>query len=304
MTAAALIAQATSRIEIGTAVVPLQSRHPVALLQQSLSTQLVAEGRFTLGLGPSHHWIIEDMLGLPYERPAALTADYLDVLDAAMAGPGPVDVENERFTIHNPMHVTDEPRMQVLLAALGPVMLQARRVAHRRHDPVARRREGDRVAHRAAHQRRGGRGRPAGAAHRRRRAGLPVPAERGRRGQGPRRPRAQRGHRVAQLPAPARPGRRDRRVRHPRLRRRGDDPGPPRRRSRPPASPTSPCASCRSATAATNSSSRAAAPASSSPPWPPTADRDSPTVVHRCQAPTASTVDVVRDLQFGDELRE
>ena len=123
MTAAALIARATSRIEIGTAVVPLQTRHPVALLQQSLSTQLVAEGRFTLGLGPSHHWIIEDMVGLPYERPAALTADYLDALDAAMAGPGPVDVENDTFRIHNPMHVTDQPRMQVMLAALGPRML-------------------------------------------------------------------------------------------------------------------------------------------------------------------------------------
>jgi 5,10-methylenetetrahydromethanopterin reductase len=124
MTAAALIAHATSRIEIGTAVVPLQTRHPVALLQQALSTQLVAEGRFTLGLGPSHHWIIEDMVGLPYQRPAALTADYLDTIDAAMAGPGMVDVENESFRVHNPMHVTDEPRMQVMLAALGPVMLR------------------------------------------------------------------------------------------------------------------------------------------------------------------------------------
>ena len=36
-----------------------------------------------------------------------------------MAGPGAVDVENDSFTIHNPMYVTDEPRMQVLLAALG-----------------------------------------------------------------------------------------------------------------------------------------------------------------------------------------
>jgi F420-dependent oxidoreductase-like protein len=124
MTAAALIAQVTSRIEIGTAVVPLQTRHPVALIQQALSTQLVAEGRFTLGLGPSHHWIIEDMVGLPYERPAALTADYLDLLDAAMEGPGPVDVENDSFSVHNPMHVTDQPRMQVMLAALGPVMLR------------------------------------------------------------------------------------------------------------------------------------------------------------------------------------
>lgn len=124
MTAAALVAHNTSRIEIGTAVVPLQSRHPIALVQQSLSTQMVAKGRFTLGLGPSHHWIISDMLGLSYDKPAALTADYLDVLDAAMAGPGNIDVTNDRFDIHNPMYVTDEPRMQVMLAALGPVMLK------------------------------------------------------------------------------------------------------------------------------------------------------------------------------------
>lgn len=124
MTAVALMAQATERIEIGTAVVPIQTRHPVALVQQALSTQLVAEGRFTLGLGPSHHWIIDDMVGLAYERPAALTSDYLDVVESAMEGPGNVEVENETFRIHNPMHVTDQPRMQVLLAALGPVMLR------------------------------------------------------------------------------------------------------------------------------------------------------------------------------------
>jgi F420-dependent oxidoreductase-like protein len=124
MTAAALVAVETTEIEIGTAVVPLQSRHPIALVQQALSTQLVARGRFALGLGPSHHWIIADMLGLPYERPAGLTADYLDVLDAALAGPGMIEVDNGTFRINNPMFVTDEPRMTVMLAALGPVMLK------------------------------------------------------------------------------------------------------------------------------------------------------------------------------------
>jgi F420-dependent oxidoreductase-like protein len=124
MTAAALAAHATTRIEVGTAVVPLQSRHPVALVQQWLSTQLVAKGRFTLGIGPSHHWIIEDMLGLPYDSPAALVADYLDVIDAARRGPGPMQVHNSSFRIDNPMHVTDEPATPVLLAALGPVMLK------------------------------------------------------------------------------------------------------------------------------------------------------------------------------------
>lgn len=124
MTAAALVAQRTSRVEIGTAVVPLQSRHPVALVQQWLSTQLVAGGRFALGIGPSHHWIIQDMLGLPYERPAAVVADYLDVIDAAQRGPGPIEVANASFRIDNPMHVTDAPATPVLLAALGPVMLR------------------------------------------------------------------------------------------------------------------------------------------------------------------------------------
>ena len=46
------------------------------------------------------------------------------VLDAALAGPGPVDVENDTFTVHNPTALGAEAPMPVLVAALGPVMLQ------------------------------------------------------------------------------------------------------------------------------------------------------------------------------------
>jgi hypothetical protein len=80
-------------------------------------------GRLALGVGPSHHWIVRDMLGLPYEKPAAFTRDYLDVLDAALRGPGPVDVENETFTVHNPLDLGPVAPLPVLIAALGPVML-------------------------------------------------------------------------------------------------------------------------------------------------------------------------------------
>ena len=124
MTAAALIGAATSTVEVGTAVVVAQTRHPIALCQQVLSVQLACEGRFALGLGPSHHWIIEDMLGLAYDRPAAQIRSYLDVLDQALAGPGPVRVDNEHFAIDNPLDVTDQTATPVLLAALGPVMLK------------------------------------------------------------------------------------------------------------------------------------------------------------------------------------
>jgi F420-dependent oxidoreductase-like protein len=124
LTACVLMGRHTSQIEIGTAVVPLQSRHPVAMLQQALSTQAVCSGRLTLGVGPSHHWVIEDMLGLPYEKPARLVRSYLEILNAGLAGPGTVDVENEHFRIHNPLAVTDITPTPVLLAALAPLMLK------------------------------------------------------------------------------------------------------------------------------------------------------------------------------------
>ncbi len=122
--AVALMGPATQRIEIGTAVVPLQAQHPIALARQAMSAQAAAGGRLALGLGPSHHWIIQDMLGLPYQRPAAYTRDYLEVLAAALAGPGPVDVENATFRVHNPLDLGPVAPLPVLLAALGPVMLK------------------------------------------------------------------------------------------------------------------------------------------------------------------------------------
>jgi F420-dependent oxidoreductase-like protein len=123
LTAATMVGAATTRIEVGTAVVPVQPRHPIALAQQVLSVQAVCEGRLTLGLGVSHHWVIDEMLGLPYERPVPTMRSYLDVLDRALAGPGPVDVENESFRVHNPLDITDITPTPVLLAALGPRML-------------------------------------------------------------------------------------------------------------------------------------------------------------------------------------
>src|ERR1700753_3564626 len=121
--AVALMGTRTTRIELGTAVVPLQAQHPIALARQALSTHAATGGRVALGVGPSHHWIIQDMLGLPYEKPAGYTRDYLEVLHAAFAGPGPVDVENEHFTVHNPLDLAPVTSLPVFVAALGPVML-------------------------------------------------------------------------------------------------------------------------------------------------------------------------------------
>ena len=124
LTALAVVGLQTERIELGTAVVPIQTRHPIPMAQQALTTQAACAGRLALGLGTSHHWIVEDQWGLSYERPAALMRDYLEVLNTAVAGPGPVDVENESYRVHSPLDVLDPSPFPILIAALAPVMLR------------------------------------------------------------------------------------------------------------------------------------------------------------------------------------
>ena len=94
ITAATLIGTATSRIEVGTAIVPLQPRHPIVLAQQALSNQAVCEGPFTLGLASRTTGSFRTCR--PALRVCAMTMRcYLDVLDQALRGPGMVDVEND-----------------------------------------------------------------------------------------------------------------------------------------------------------------------------------------------------------------
>ncbi|MER5756325.1 TIGR03564 family F420-dependent LLM class oxidoreductase [Streptomyces sp. NPDC002088] len=131
LTAIALMGTVTSRIELGTAVVPVHAQHPIALARQALSAHAATQGRLALGVGASHHWIVRDMLGLPYEKPAAYTRDYLDVLNSAVGGTSSVDVENDTFTVHNPLGLGPVAPLPVLVAALGPVML---RIAGERAD--------------------------------------------------------------------------------------------------------------------------------------------------------------------------
>src|SRR5688572_9460068 len=83
LTALALCGEVTSTIELGTAVMPTYPRHPLAMAQQALSTQAAIGGRLALGIGPSHPVVIENMHGMAYDRPAAHTREYLEVLRAA-----------------------------------------------------------------------------------------------------------------------------------------------------------------------------------------------------------------------------
>ena len=69
-----LIAAAGPRlpdIELGTAIVPTYSRHPMTMASQALTAQAACGGRLTLGIGPSHQLATEGIHGhpIPPSRP-------------------------------------------------------------------------------------------------------------------------------------------------------------------------------------------------------------------------------------------
>ena len=122
MTAAALAARVTRRIELGTAITPTYPRHPFAMAQQAASTQAAARGRFTLGVGPSHRVVVEENWGLSYAHAHAHTREYLSVL-VPLLTTGAVDHAGPRLTVRGRLTSTDGLPVPVLLAGLGPRML-------------------------------------------------------------------------------------------------------------------------------------------------------------------------------------
>ena len=114
----------TERIELGTAVTPIQPRHPMALAQQAMTASQICGGRFTLGIGLSHKIVIEDMLGLSYERPAAYMREYLDSLLVLIEGKE-INFQGDFFKIRNlKLEIPEGDKISVVVAALGPKMLK------------------------------------------------------------------------------------------------------------------------------------------------------------------------------------
>ena len=136
LTSLALIGQQTSRIELGTAVVPIWSRHPYAMAQQALTTQAACNGRLLLGIGPSHQVVAENWYGVPYEGVIGHMREYIDVLEACFAaqeaantqdhGPGgyggPIDYIGEQVSTRALIDVPGSTSAPIYLAALAPIL--------------------------------------------------------------------------------------------------------------------------------------------------------------------------------------
>ena len=123
LTALAIVGREVPRIELGTGVVPTYPRHPMMLAQQGLTTNEATGGRLCLGIGLSHKIVIENMMGMSFDKPVRHLRDYLSVL-GPLVHDGAVSYTGDVYTTHASLTNPGRRAFPILVAALGEQMLR------------------------------------------------------------------------------------------------------------------------------------------------------------------------------------
>ena len=123
LTVLAVAMREVDTIEVGTGVVPIQNQHPMQLAQRALTLNLIAGGRFILGLGMTHAAVTEGMWGIPWDRSVRRLNEYLDGLLPLLAGEA-ADAPGEIYTTRGALQIAGAPQPPVYVAALGPQLLK------------------------------------------------------------------------------------------------------------------------------------------------------------------------------------
>lgn len=125
-------AEATTRLELSTAVAIAFARSPMTVAQQARDLQVLSEGRFTLGLGTQIRAHIERRFSMPFDHPTERMREFVLAVRAIWAcwrDGTPLDVRGAFYehTLMTPFFVPqpmphDDPL--ILLAGVGPKMVR------------------------------------------------------------------------------------------------------------------------------------------------------------------------------------
>lgn len=114
----------TSKITLGSGVIVSYTRHPVALANEALVMAELAPGRFRLGIGASHDYIVQGMYGIRFGKPLAHLREYMAVL-RGMLWHGSVHFEGDYYQVHAEYPpFLPPPRIPIVLAAVRPKMFR------------------------------------------------------------------------------------------------------------------------------------------------------------------------------------
>jgi F420-dependent oxidoreductase-like protein len=123
-TSLAQLAAVTSRIRVGTSIVPVFARSPANLAMTALNMDRMSEGRFFLGLGTSGQLVVEDFHGEKFSKPLTRMREYIDIVRKAARGES-LDHDGEffhtkRFKLRAAPYRANLP---IYIASLSPASL-------------------------------------------------------------------------------------------------------------------------------------------------------------------------------------
>ena len=121
----------TDRIMLGSGILQVGTRTPVAIAQTAMTLSNLSGGRFLLGLGASGPQIIEGLHGVPFAKPLARTRETVEIVRQVFEG-GKISHAGSEFTIPLPgsdsvpmrLSIRPEHDIPIYLATLSPSMLR------------------------------------------------------------------------------------------------------------------------------------------------------------------------------------
>jgi F420-dependent oxidoreductase-like protein len=126
------LAARTSRIELGSGVVPIYIRTPSLLAMTAAGLDYVSDGRFRLGIGTSGPQVMEGFHGVPFDAPLGRTREVVEICRQVWRREN-VQFDGKHYQIPlpadrgtglgKPLHLINHPvreRIPITIAALGP----------------------------------------------------------------------------------------------------------------------------------------------------------------------------------------
>lgn len=123
LTTAAVIADRTNKVRIGTAVTPVFTRTPAVLAATSATLQQLSGGRFMLGLGSSSEKMVESWHGLSFEHPLARVRETTELVRKLLKGEKS-NFDGLTLSSHGYQQKPVKSEVPIYLAALRPNMLR------------------------------------------------------------------------------------------------------------------------------------------------------------------------------------
>jgi F420-dependent oxidoreductase-like protein len=121
----------TERMLLGSGIMQVGTRTPVAVAQTAITLSNLSGGRFLLGLGASGPQVIEGLHGVGFARPLTRTRETVEIIRQVFEG-GRISYSGKEFEIPRPggdtrpMRLSTRPLhdIPIYLATLSPAMLR------------------------------------------------------------------------------------------------------------------------------------------------------------------------------------